>query len=49
MDTKETRKCDCDEKCDCKKDKKSLTEKVVDSIQKDIAAIIKTVKETERS
>lgn len=49
MDTKENKKCTCDSECECKKDKKSLTEKIVDSIQEDIAAIIKTVKETERT
>jgi len=50
MDTKENNKCNCDcDNCDCKKEKKSLTEKIVDSIQEDIAAIIKTVKETERT
>lgn len=50
MDTKENKKCTCEcNTCECKKEKKSITEKIVDSIQEDIAAIIKTVKETERS
>jgi len=50
MDTKENdKKCKCDDDCSCKKEKKSLTEKIVDSIQEDIAAIIKTVKDTERA
>jgi hypothetical protein len=50
MDTNENnKKCTCDKDCSCKKEKKSITEKIVDSIQEDIAAIIKTVKDTERS
>jgi hypothetical protein len=50
MDTKECNKKTCNKDCACnKKEKKSITEKIVDTIQEDIAAIIKTVKETERT
>lgn len=50
MDTKENKTCTCEKDiCTCKKEKKSLTEKIVDSIQQDIAAIIKTVKDTEKA
>lgn len=50
MDTKEHKKHACsDDDCECnKKEKKTITERIVDSIQADIAAIIKTVKETEK-
>jgi hypothetical protein len=51
MDTNEDNNClNEDNKKDSlsnKKEKKSLTEKLVDSIQKDIITIIQTVKETE--
>ena len=50
MDTKENKTSTCEKDiCTCKKEKKSLTEKIVDSIQQDIAAIIKTVKDTEKA
>ena len=48
MDTDENKDCtNTDNITSSKKEKKSLTEKLVDSIQKDIITIIQTVKETE--